>query len=304
MAIAMTVVSLEVVFRILGVEPFPVVEKQHLEYEKNSRGLRDSECDYHKEDGVFRIVVTGDSFTYGTGVPSMKDIFVERLERSLNAGPDAAYRFEVINGAQPGYNTPHEDSWLRKEGIKYSPDLFIVVYFFNDATSMGTVSALFRPIHKQSMAGSRSKSVLYDYVRYRILRALVSRRTTDEYRRAYFEGEGGMEKSGGWEKCKESMLSIKEFSEETDTRLLFVIFPILIDLDEDYAFQNIHDIVVDYLEANDIEVFSLLPAFVKFPGRCESLWVNIVDAHPNERGHEIAAEALTSYLTDSGLLDH
>lgn len=296
-------VTLEGAFRVIGVQPFPVVEKRHLKYEKNSRGLRDYEHDYEKDEDVFRIVVTGDSFTYGTGVASMEDIFVKRLERGLNADAKAGRRFEVINGAQPGYNTPHEESWLRDEGIRYSPDLLIVVYFFNDATSMGTVSALFRPIHQRSIGEGHGKSVLYDFVKYRVLRVLVSRRTTEEYRQAYFEGQGGMEKSGLWERCKESMLGIRDLSGETGTKLLFVIFPILIDLDEDYAFQDIHDIVIDYLKENNIEVFSLLPAFVEFPGKCESLWVNMVDAHPNPKGHEIAAQALHCYLLDSGLLE-
>jgi hypothetical protein len=168
---------------------------------------------------------------------------------------------------------------------------------------MGTVSALFRPIHEQAVEGSRGRSVLYSYVKYRIMRMVVSRRTTEEYRRAYFEGKGGMDGSGLWEKAKESMLAIKALTQENDTELLFVIFPILTDLDEDYAFQDIHDIVADYLEANDIRAFSLLPAFVEYPGRSESLWVNVVNAHPNEKGHEIAAKALTAYLLDSGLVN-
>ena len=302
MGLAVTVVGLEVAFRVLGVEPFPEVERKHLRYEENSKGLRDYEYDYQKQDGVFRIVMTGDSFTYGTGVLSLEDIFVKRLEQALNASPGSAYRFEVINGAESGYNTPQEYQWLRDEGIKYAPDLFIVVYFFNDATSMGTVSALFRPIHRQALEQSRGRSVLYNYVKYRILRGVVSRRTTEEYRRAYFEGKGGMEGSGLWDKCKESMLGIKVLAEDADTGLLFVIFPILTDLDDDYAFQDIHDIVVDYLTENDIEVFSLLPAYVEYPGKSESLWVSIVNAHPNEKGHAIAAEALTAYLLDSDLL--
>ena len=302
MGIAVAAVCLEVAFRALGVEAFPEVERGHLKYEKNSKGLRDHEYDYQKQEEVFRIVVTGDSFTYGTGVPSMEHIFVKRLERALNADPGSTHRFEVINGAEPGYNTPQEYKWLQNEGIKYAPDLFIVVYFFNDATSMGTVSALFRPIHMQALEGCHGRSVLYNYVKYRILRSVVSRRTTREYRQAYFEGEGGMKESGLWEKCKESMLGIKAFAEDTDTGLLFVVFPILTDLDDDYAFQDIHDIVVDYLTENDIEVFSLLPAYVKCPGKSESLWVSIVNAHPNEKGHEIAAEALTDYLLDSELL--
>jgi hypothetical protein len=301
-SIALTLLGLEVVFRIAGVDPIPDAEKDRPDYELNSKGLRDYEYDYEKPDSVFRIVVTGDSFTYGTGVHSLDDIFLKRLERMLNAKAGSGLIYEVINGSQPGYNTPEEYEWLKKEGIRYSPDLIIVVYFFNDATYMGTVTSLMRPIHEEAAEQSGGRSVLYSYVKYRIMRRVISRRTMEEYRQAYFEGKGGMTKSGLWEKCKESIVGIEGLAQSIDARLTFVIFPILIDLDEDYAFQDIHDIVVDFITQNDIAVHSLLPAFVKYEGKSESLWVNIVNAHPNETGHEIAAQSLTTYLMESGLL--
>ena len=288
---AATLVLIEVGFRITGVEPIPRPEKEQYRYEENSHGLRDYERAYEKEEGVFRIVATGDSFTFGTGVPSMEAIFLKRLERALNAGSQDGRRFEVINGAQPGYNTPHEYEWLKKEGVRYSPDLIMVVYFFNDATSMGTVTSLMRPIHEEAAGRSEGWSVLYTYFKYRIMRSVISRRTTEEYRQAYFEGKGGSTKTGRWEKCQECILGIKELAEANDAGLLFVTFPILIDLDEDYAFQDIHDIVVGFLTRNEIEVHSLLPAFVEYDGTAESLWVNITNAHPNARGHEIAARS-------------
>lgn len=302
-SIVFTLLALEAVFRLAGIEPIPHVEKEHLPYEKNSHGLRDHEYAYRKEEGVFRIVATGDSFTYGTGVPSMDDTFLKRLEVALNRAALGGMRYEVINGAQPGYNTPQEFEWLKKEGIKYSPDLIMVVYFFNDATAMGTVTSLMRPIHTEAAAESRGRSVLYSYIKYRIMRRIISRRTTEEYRQAYFEGKAGMTRTGRWEKCKESILGIKDLAAAHDARLLFVVFPILIDLDDDYAFQDIHDIVVDFIAGSGIEVHSLLPAFVEYDGKAESLWVNITNAHPNETGHEIAAESLTEYLLGSGLLE-
>jgi hypothetical protein len=301
---ALTLVGLEVAFRVLGVEPFPEPEGERLQYEKNSKGLRDYEYSHQKEEGVFRIVATGDSFTFGTGVASLEDIFLKRLERMLNAEAGTGPRYEVINGAEAGYNTPEEYEWLKKQGVKYSPDLIIVVYFFNDATQMGTVTSLFRPIHKQAAEGSRGRSVLYNFVRYRIMRRLISQKTIEEYRRAYFEGTTGTGEGGRlWDICKERMLDIKDLAEANNTGLLFVIFPILVDLDDDYAFQGIHDVVTSYLEEHAIETHSLLPAFVEYQGPAESLWVNIVDAHPNETAHEIAARSLYSYLVDSSLLN-
>ncbi len=50
-----------------------------VEYRINSKGLRDNETTYDKPEGVFRIVVIGDSNTFGVGVPIEKH-FTRLLE--------------------------------------------------------------------------------------------------------------------------------------------------------------------------------------------------------------------------------
>ena len=43
-----------------------------IEYVINSKGLRDDETSYEKPEGRFRIVLLGDSFSFGFGVPIQK----------------------------------------------------------------------------------------------------------------------------------------------------------------------------------------------------------------------------------------
>lgn len=58
-------------FRIFNIQPY-----QEQDYKKrveiNSKGRRDYGYDYHKMEGVFRIVVTGDSFTWGSWLDKME----------------------------------------------------------------------------------------------------------------------------------------------------------------------------------------------------------------------------------------
>ena len=92
----------------------------------NSRGWRDRERPYEKPQGVRRIVVLGDSFAMGLGV-EQQEAFPNLLEQEF-----FKQGVEVINLGMNGYSTDQELLTLMREGVRYQPDLVIVVYFHND----------------------------------------------------------------------------------------------------------------------------------------------------------------------------
>ena len=89
----------------------------------NSKGLRDEEHTYERNGETPRILVLGDSFTWGYGVEE-PERFSEWLEKSLGA--------EVINAGVSGYSTDQELLWMQTEGTKYDIDLIILVFAGND----------------------------------------------------------------------------------------------------------------------------------------------------------------------------
>src|SRR5260370_1205662 len=91
----------------------------------NSKGLRDVERSYEKPLGVFRIVVVGDSFVFGSGGVETSDRFTDILEKSTK-------NVEVINMGVPAYGSDQEYLYLKTEGLKYHPDLIILCAFEND----------------------------------------------------------------------------------------------------------------------------------------------------------------------------
>ena len=98
----------------------------------NSHGLRDFEYSYPKPDGVFRILVLGDSVTYAHGA-KMEDGYAKVLERQLNALTKKKYeKIEVINSGHNGYNLLDEYNFLRLYGLKYAPDLLVVAVNMSD----------------------------------------------------------------------------------------------------------------------------------------------------------------------------
>src|SRR6478736_270933 len=70
----------------------------NLTYPVNSLGLRNPEVPPRKRPGSVRIVVIGDSFTFGQGCPD-EAVFSRRLEAKLNR-PDRAV--EVVNVSNIG----------------------------------------------------------------------------------------------------------------------------------------------------------------------------------------------------------
>lgn len=89
----------------------------------NSLGLRDSEYG-KKSAGKFRILVLGDSMTFGSGV-AIADTWPKVLEKKLNKGSPQT-EWEVINAAVPGYGPEHFKVYLKEICANYEPDYIIV----------------------------------------------------------------------------------------------------------------------------------------------------------------------------------
>lgn len=92
----------------------------------NSRGLREREIGYEKPPGLRRVLVLGDSFVEATEV-AVEEAFPRRLEAYLAAagGPP----IQVVNAGAVGYGTAQEYLFLDHEGLRYQPDLVVLLFF-------------------------------------------------------------------------------------------------------------------------------------------------------------------------------
>ena len=91
----------------------------------NSRGLRGSvEHSYEKPPGVFRIVVLGDSFTFGEEVGD-EETYSHYLQELLP-------QVEVLNLGVHGYGHDQMLLYLQEEGLRYKPDLVLLGFLTVD----------------------------------------------------------------------------------------------------------------------------------------------------------------------------
>ena len=96
----------------------------------NRYRLRDDEFPRSKPPGEFRILVLGDSFTFGLGV-AHDDLYTEQVEQFLDEIPGCAPA-QVINAGVAGYNTTQELIYLLREGLSFQPDLVVLGFYWND----------------------------------------------------------------------------------------------------------------------------------------------------------------------------
>lgn len=98
-------------------------------YTINKDGLNERfNYSVEKPSNVFRIIILGDSFTFGVYV-NTKDNWTELLEDGLNNTQSCIKnkKYEVINLGVSGYDTAYEVERYIKRGVKYNPDLLIML---------------------------------------------------------------------------------------------------------------------------------------------------------------------------------
>ena len=263
-------------------------------YESNEYGLRDDDFVSPKPPGSQRVLVLGDSFTFGLGVEDRRRVFPELLEADLNA--QAGGGVDVLNGGNPG-SLPHH--WLKLWDLvaeAYDPDLVLLVFFLRDGTDTGYAPAFFKPIRDEIAQRNRESrayqlSYLYRVLRDRRDRKNVAEKYTRRFDRAYF---GSAEETAEWRRAQEDVIELQRRALQRGTRVGFVVFPVLAELDGTYPFRAICDLLVTFAERNRMPVHNLLPDYLGLAAA--DLWVSGLNQHPNARGHRIAADALLPFV--------
>jgi hypothetical protein len=90
----------------------------------NNEGVRDKDYPAGKPPGTVRIIVLGDSFMFGWGV-EQDQTFSNQLARIY--AQKKSPKVEVINLAIPGFNHISELNMLKAIGLKYHPDIVLLL---------------------------------------------------------------------------------------------------------------------------------------------------------------------------------
>jgi lysophospholipase L1-like esterase len=109
-----------------------VTRDSDVEVTINSLGLRDDELPREKAPNVWRLVVLGDSFSFGWGV-ERGEVYCDLLEQGL---AHAEQTVQVVNAGVPGWGPVQEWLWLLHQGHSFAPDAVLWQLSTNDVDEL------------------------------------------------------------------------------------------------------------------------------------------------------------------------
>jgi len=248
----------------------------------NSLGFRDREIP-PKSPGRYRIVVVGDSFTYGQGVAE-EERFSNLVEQFLGQ------KYEVFNFGRRGNNMP-EHLQVLEQALTVSPDFVLLQLYINDWETRNMRRPSSFPLLPESIEGELvEKSLLYDLINGQWARFQQVLGLSESY-------EHYMERSLRDPNSPDSQLAfgqLREFFERARAAGVpagAVFFPAIDALGPNgkaYPFGYLHDGVRHLCADEKVTCLDLLAMFSTFKDP-RALWVSPFDAHPNAVAHKRAA---------------
>ena len=251
----------------------------------NHLGYREREVPA-KSPGRYRIVVVGDSFTWGQGIEA-GERFSNLLEDFL--GP----QYEVFNFGRPGNNLPEHLDVL-EEAMRVSPDFVLLQLYINDFE----MPQMERPRPYSLLPASLDRtleqsSVLYDLMNQQWANLQPTLGVVDSYER--YMARNLRDPAGPHSRMAFGML--KQFIERARRAGVAcgtVMFPAPDAMGPNgsrYPFGYLHEGVRLTCASEHIQCLDLLPDFSTIHDP-RTMWVSPFDAHPNAMANRRAAEQI------------
>jgi lysophospholipase L1-like esterase len=290
----------------------------------NAYGMRGAEISIPKPAGVFRIVVVGDSITFGYGIP-VESTYVKVLEGLLNRNTSGDRQYEVLNGGALGGSLSDYEHFLTEKAAKLQPDMILVGLCLNDIlvySDSGAVSEAGAEWEGQRLTGTRRlsrfllrNSQLYAFSYTQLKAAMYSARIIDVNKE-----RGGAfvtltapttYQNEAWESSLRKLTKIIEFCRERGYRIGLVVFPMQMQL-SDAELQFYHDKyhlrlgpealsgepqrrLQEFATRMNLAMVDLLPVYRA--SNPEELYlrnkmIRADPTHPSVKGNRIAAEEI------------
>jgi lysophospholipase L1-like esterase len=251
----------------------------------NSLGYRERELGA-KDPGRYRIVVVGDSFTFGQGIEA-PERFSNLVEGSL--GP----RYEVLNFGVPGHDMPQHLEVLGQV-LPLGPDFVLLQLFINDFETAQMERPRPHPLISASAArGWGRSSVLYDLSDGSWVRIQEATGLAESY--VHYLDRNLRDPNAPNAQIAFGML--RQFlgkAKSAGVGAGVVLFPMTDAMGpngSNYPVGFIHDRVRQIAADEQVPFLDLLPAFSTYQDP-KSLWVSPFDAHPNAIANARAAQEI------------
>lgn len=293
--------------------------------EVNSHGFRDDEVSIAKPEGTLRIMMLGDSVTYGLFVGPDKT-FSNQLEKSLN---NQGIKSEVINTGVLMYTPFNELKLYVDKAYKFNPDIVVSTFVMNDIANPRLHWFLVRDIPEEAIpnqeydrthAAPRRSTLdkLAFLGKYELGRPILRRLFMNIDQRGegewptYVTGEDDLSiktlldyNSPEWQWLRSMYVAQGSAAAANGASFVIVVVPLAYQLEDGYPYLP-QDLFRRFCQEEGFLCLDLLPAFRKHEG--DSLFFGdqgeYLDIwHLTEEGHRVVAKEIEAFLSDHQLLE-
>ena len=253
----------------------------------NSDGFRDREFSVSKPLNTFRIIVLGDSFTFGQGL-ELNETFNKILETRLNSLNDGKV-YEVMNFGVGGYNTLDEVEFFKEKGLKYKPDVVIIGFFHNDFEDNFEIK---NRISLRMEQGNFNRTNISKYEYETNLNILMSQ-VVGDFDMEVFNNTTKFEYY--WEKIvSQPLANLSDLSKFNNFTVVIATL--------DYAELSLNQkkLLIDIAAKYGWHFIQMRDALAKY--EYQKLVIGKLDHHYNYFAHELIASKLYGYLINKNLL--
>jgi hypothetical protein len=241
------------------------------------------------EAGLQHIVFVGDSFTFGHGIRRTEDRFSNLIGAELAHSQPG--RFVVTNIADAG-TEPHWVETLLKSVFAERLPVHTVVYVvcLND---IETFDKRYKDMSGELGSHFPTNFLLKDTYFFNLVYFRMKQASIAGVR-DYYSYLQDSYTSEAWNGMRAKFEDVRQLCADNGAELRMVVFPFLHNLGSDYPFGEAHRRIAEYCRESQIKFLDLKD--VLEPHASAGLTVNRFDAHPNEKAHALAAEAIRQRL--------
>jgi len=250
-------------------------------WQTNRYGFRDWEWSADAWAGKKTVLIVGDSFSAGWGVPDPADRYGDVLAHMLGQG------YAVLNAAKPGGTPPRELAWLAEVPLQ-DPDIIIYQYYLNDIDDAAlSINDFWVPQFPQPPRWIHEGSYLANFLYWRLIPILTTVNAADG--ESYWEwNQRAFDNFAIFEIHRAELRAVMDYAAERDARLIVVIFP---DMQNPVGSIGRVDAIAHEFEANGYtEILKLFDEAAAW--RLADAVVSGRDQHPSAAFHHKVAELL------------
>ncbi len=284
----------------------------------NGYGFRGGGIEKQKRPGTVRIMILGDSFTYGDGVDDGYTLS-QQLQDILNKGLKEK-KYEVINAGRLGSYLTSEIELYEKYGRFFNPDVLILAYCYNDISEMVYTDLYKRNVYnpkpegenrvglKKFISSGAEKSVIYKMVLKQKAETIAEREfkfVRDKKGRVIIgipiePFEKGENKDIEWavSAYERRLLGFRDELKSDGVRLIFIIYPTPIK-DEEIK-RPVNRELFEFAEDNGIPAIDLRGPWLAVDSDIKSFFD--VDTHPTARAYSITASEIEKKLRSEKII--